>query len=144
METYGFLCVTFGDVAAQAILECCLKRMAKTYKQMDLIAALMVEIDRFVDDLPSGSDFKEIIERLRGDILEDWQTTGTLSALFAKGGFRLKVVACSGDKDGPMVQKLGGAVLGIKWATEEDKFSIPLTVNVSKRRRGVTTGPDMT
>ena len=109
-------------MAAQAILECCLKRMAKTYKQMDLIAALMVEIDRFVDDLPSGSDFKEIIERLRGDILEDWQTTGTLSALFAKAGFRLKVVACSGDKDGPMVQKLGGAVLGIKWATEEDKF----------------------
>ena len=104
----------------------------------------MVEIDRFVDDLPSGSDFKEIIERLRGDILEDWQTTGTLAALFAKGGFRLKVVACSGDKDGPMVQKLGGAVLGIKWDTEEDKFSIPLTVNVSKRRRGVTTGPDVT
>ena len=77
--------MSFGDVAAQAILECCLKRMAKTYKQMDLIAALMVEIDRFVDDLPSGSDFKEIIERLRGEIMEDWQTTGTLAALFAKG-----------------------------------------------------------
>ena len=88
-KAYGFLCVSFGDVAAQAILECCLKRLAKTYKEDDLIAALMVEIDRFVDDLPSGSDFKEIIERLRGEILDNWQTTGSLAALFAKGGFLL-------------------------------------------------------
>ena len=43
-----------------------------------------------------------------------------------------------------MVQKLGGEVLGIKWDTEADKFSIPLTVNVSRRRRGMTTGPDVT
>ena len=27
--TYGFLCVSFGDIAAQAILECCLQRVAK-------------------------------------------------------------------------------------------------------------------
>ena len=43
-----------------------------------------------------------------------------------------------------MVQKLGGAVLGIKWDTEAEKFSIPLTVNVSRRRRGMTTHPDVT
>ena len=43
-----------------------------------------------------------------------------------------------------MVQKLGGAILGIKWDTEVDKFSVPLIVNVSKRRRGMTTGPDVT
>ena len=117
-KTYGFLCVSFGDVAAQAILECCLKRMPKANKHLDLTAALTVEIDRFVDDLPSGSDFKEVIERLRGEILENWQTTGTLAALFAKEGFLLKVVACSGDKNGPMVQKLGRAVLGINLYTE--------------------------
>ena len=57
--------------------------------------------------------------------------------LFVKGGFILKVVACSADKDGPMVQKLGGAVLGIKWNTETDKFTIPLTVNVSHCKRGM-------
>ena len=43
-----------------------------------------------------------------------------------------------------MVQKLGGAILGIKWDTEVNKFSVPLSVNVSKRRRGMTTGPDVT
>ena len=43
-----------------------------------------------------------------------------------------------------MVQKLGGAILGIKWDTETDKFSIPLTVNVTKRRQAETTGPDVT
>ena len=140
-ETYGFLCVSFGDVCAQCILECCLKQIDQTYKHMDIIAAMMILLDRFVDDLPSGSDKKEIIERLRGEILEDWQTTGTLAAMFAMGGFILKVVACSGDKNGPMVQKLGGSVLGIKWCTETDKFSIPLTVNISYRRRGTPTGP---
>jgi hypothetical protein len=110
----------------------------------NLIAALMVEIDQFVDDLPSGSDFKEIIERLRGEILDNWQTTGSLAALFAEGGFLLKVLACSGDENGPMVQKLGGAILGIKWETETDKFSVPLNVNVTQRRRDEPTGPDVT
>ena len=56
----------------------------------------------------------------------------------------LKVVACSGDEDGPMGQKLGGAILGIKWDTETDKFSVPLTVNVTKRIQGETTSLDVT
>ena len=116
-RTYGFLCVSFGDISAQAILECCLKKVAEAGRDMDMVAALMIELDRFVDDLPSRSDLKEVIERLRGEIREDWQTSGTLAALFALGGFLLKVVACSGDPDGPMVQKLGGAVLRIKWDT---------------------------
>ena len=143
-KTYGFLCVSFGDIAAQAILECCLQRVAKLYRDIDWVAALIIEVDRFVDDLPSGSDMIEVINRLRGEILDSWQTTGTLAQIFAKGGFKLKVVACSGDKDGPMVQKLGGAVLGIAWNTETDKFSVPLTVNVSRRRRGLPSGPDVT
>ena len=70
-ETHGFLCVSFGDVCAQCILECCLKQIGQAYKHMDIIAAMMILLDRFVDDLPSGSDKKEIIERLRGEILED-------------------------------------------------------------------------
>ena len=77
-------------------------------------------------------------------ILDNWQTTGTLVRLMVRGGFILKVVACSGDVDGPMVQKLGGVVLGVPWNTESDKCWIPLTVNVSRRRRGMTTGPDVT
>merc|ERR1712074_515724 len=104
---------------------------------------MIIELDRFVDDLPSGSDEKAVIERLRGQILENWQTTGTLAQLMAKDGFTLKVIACSGDEDGPMVQKLGGSVLGIPWNTETDKMSIQLTVNISKRRRGQPTGPDL-
>ena len=67
-----------------------------------------------------------------------------MAALFALGGFLLKVIACSGDQDGPMVRKLGGAVLGIGWDTETDKFSVKLPVNISKRRRGAVTGPVLT
>ena len=117
--------MSFGDIAAQAILECCLQRVAKHHKEIDWVAALIIELDRFVDDLPSGSNERAVLDRLRGQIVEDWQTTGTLAEIFAKGGFKLKVVACSGDKDGPMV-------------------SIKLTVNISKRRRGQATGPELT
>ena len=35
-------------------------------------------------------------------------------------------------------------MLGIKWNTETDKLTIPLTVNISHRRRGAPTGPDLT
>ena len=34
-KTYGFLCVSFGDVAAQAILEVCLQRVAEKNKHID-------------------------------------------------------------------------------------------------------------
>ena len=70
-RTYGFLCVSFGDISAQAILECCLKKIAEAGKDVDLVASVMVELDRFVDDLPSGHDLKEVIARLRGEILEN-------------------------------------------------------------------------
>ena len=93
--------MSFGDICAQAILECSLKQVAEANKDIDIIAALMILIDWFVDDLPR-SDLKEGIERQRGEILDNWQTTGALAAIFAKGGFILKVIACSGDKDGPM------------------------------------------
>ena len=79
--------MSFGDISAQAILECCLKKVAEADRDMDIVASLMVELDRFVDDLPSGHDLKEVIERLRGEIRDDWQTSGTLAALFALGGF---------------------------------------------------------
>ena len=90
----------------------------KTGKSLNSITAKgtnMLSDPYRILDLHSGSDFKEIIERLRGEILDNWQTTGSLAALFAKGGFLLKVVACSGDENGPMVLQLGGAILGIKW-----------------------------
>jgi hypothetical protein len=143
-QTYGFLCVSFGDIPAQVFLECCLRKVAKEYSYIDELAALIILLDRFVDDLPSGSDLRSDILRLRGEILESWQTTGTLAAIMKKGGFLLKVIACSGDPNGPMVQKLGGAILGIRWDTESDRLSIPLTVNISPRRRGSPTGPNIT
>ena len=91
-ETYGFLCVSFGDICAQAILECCLKKVAKAYRYIDEQATLIILLDRFVDNLPSGSDLKEDILRLRGQILEDWQTTGTLAVIMKKGGFTLTLI----------------------------------------------------
>ena len=69
-----------------------MKKVAKAGRDMDMIASLMVELDRFIDDLPSGHDLKEVIERLRGEVRDDWQTSGTLAALFALGGFHARVI----------------------------------------------------
>ena len=50
-QTYGFLCVSFGDIPAQVFLECCLRKVAKEYSYIDELAALIILLDRFVDDL---------------------------------------------------------------------------------------------
>ena len=112
-ETFGSKFVSFGDICAQSLLECCMKMVAIECREINELAALIILLDRFVDDLPSGSDLRSEIERLRGEILENWQTAGTMAEIMKKGGFILKVIACLGDPDGPMVQKLGGA----SWAS---------------------------
>ena len=35
-----------------AILECSLKQVSEVNRHIDTIAALMIELDRFIDDLP--------------------------------------------------------------------------------------------
>ena len=50
----------------------------------------------------------------------------------------------SGEDDGPKLDQLGGAVLGIKWSSQLDMLYIDLTVNISRRRKGRLTGPPLT
>ena len=53
-EMHSFKCVSIGDNGAQALLECCLKLVATEYSDIDKPAALIILLDRLVDDLPSG------------------------------------------------------------------------------------------
>jgi len=56
----------------------------------------------------------------------------------------LKAIALSGERDGEALQKLSGSVLGLKYSTEVDTLSVVFSVNVSPRKRGFVTGPDIT
>ena len=121
-----------------------MQTVAEENKDIDLEAAIKVMVDRFVDDLPTGADLKQLINRFRGAILENWQTSGTLARIFSMGGYVLKVVVCDGDQDQEMINKLGNAVLGVGWDATTDKFIVPLTVNISNRVNGQVSGPDIT
>ena len=143
-RTFGFECVSFGDRPAAAILEVSLREIAERFKHIDPEAALLMLIDRFVDDMPTGHNSIDTINRFRGKILDNYQTTGTLAAIFMQGGYILKVIVVNGDPPGPMVDKLGGAALGLPWDPTTDLITIPLRVNVTQRRRGKAVGPDLT
>ena len=57
-EMQSFKCVSIRDNGAKALLECCLKLVATEYRDIDKPAALIILLDRLVDDLPSGSEVR--------------------------------------------------------------------------------------
>ena len=75
---------------------------------------------------------------------ESYKCDGTIPEILSKGGLRLKAMQMSGEDDGPKLDQLGGAVLGIKWSSQLDMLYIDLTVNISRRRKGRLTGPPLT
>ena len=82
-----------------------------------------------VKELPRGSDLRSKLESLRGRILENWQSTGTMEKILKEQGFKFKVITCSRDKYGPSVRKQGGTILDITWNLWTDTFSTTRTAN---------------
>ena len=70
--------------------------------------------------------------------------TGTMPQIFAKVNWQLKAIAVSGEPDGPALEKLSGSVLGHGHSTGRDVLSVKFRVNISPRKRGKVTGPDIT
>ena len=52
-------------------------------------------------------------------------------------------MAQSFEEDGEDIYKLGGAVLGVPWRSQDDKFIMKISINVSKRKRGLPTEADI-
>ena len=73
------------------------------------------------------------------------QCDGTMPSILSKAKLYLKALACTGEKDGPKLEKLGSAVLGMRLSTEADTIAVKLHANISPRdRRGNPTGPNLT
>ena len=67
-----------------------------------------------------------------------------MSQIFGKANLELKAIAVSGEEDGEALKKLSSTVLGHGYSTESDMLSVVFRVNVTARKRGNPTGPDLT
>ena len=141
---FGYKCVSFGDTPAAILLEICLRITIKMFGYIDIVASRRLFNDMFVDDVTSGGSKEEVL-RFKGN--EDPETLacdGTMPEILKGGNFTLKAVALTGDPDDGALQKLSGTVLGLVYSTNKDTLAVKFRVNVSSRRRGNPTGPDIT
>ena len=141
---FGYLCVSFGDACAAALLEICFRLVIELFGTIDVVAARRLKTDHFVDDITSGGDSTEVL-RFKGT--EDPLTLlcdGTMPKMFGKANWVLKAIALSGEKDGAALEKLSGSVLGHGYSTERDILTVRFRVNISPRKRRMPTGPDLT
>ena len=142
-KVFGYTVVSFGDTPAAALLEICLKLIIMMFYVIDPIAAERLMRDMFVDDVTSGGDVEQVM-RFKGN--EDPETLacdGTMPQILDGGKFKLKAIALSLEPDGEALRKLSGSVLGHPYSTERDTLAVRFYVNVTTKRRGVPTGPDL-
>ena len=142
-RVFGYKCVSFGDVPAAALLEICIRMTIKMFGNIDLKAAHRLFHDHFVDDITSGGTTEEVARFKGSENPETLLCDGTMPQIMKEANLVLKAVAVSGEPDGEALKKLSGSVFGLKYSTERDTLAIVFGVNVSTRRRGMPTGPDI-
>ena len=116
-------------------------------EDIDKVAARCILKDTYVNDGAMGGD-KETAERLIGEVStkDDGSLTytGTLSQIFKKGGFCLKMIVKSGETNPEALKRIGRSVLGHKWSLTEDVFTFQPKVYMGKKtRNGVHMGPQL-
>ena len=146
-QNYGWQVVAFGDRPASCTLEICKDLTAKAGEHIDPVAARAITEDTYVDDGATGGD-EETAQRMIGEVstLEDGSLayTGTLSKIFKKGGFNMKMIVRSGETNPKALEKMGGTVLGHKWDPMEDTFSFHPRVFLGKKgKNGTHSGPEL-
>ena len=98
-QSYGWKVVAFGDQPSSCILEIAKDLTSHAGKVIDEVAAKCISQDTYVDNGATGGD-QETANRLIGEVSinEDGLLTytGTLSEIFQKGGFHLKIIMRSG------------------------------------------------
>ena len=135
-KTYGIETVTFGDKPAACISSIALRETAETYKYLDEETAEKIQHDVYVDDIATGDENKEKVEKHKENI----------KRILEKGGFNIKGFVTSGEKSQESRLLLGtgeaGRVLGICWDPARDEFTVRTRINLSKKYKGARTAPD--
>ena len=142
-QDYGIDRVHFGDRSAACQLEVSKNKVAELGKRIDLEAATKIINDTYVDDGPSGGSV-QAVKRMVGVKNEDGNYTGTISQIFRIGNFHIKEFVVGGDRSQSDENLLGSKVFGYEWNSKDDIMGIKFTVNLSKKKRGVRSLPNLT
>ena len=146
-QSYGWKVVAFGDHPSSCVLEIAKDLTALAGEDINKVTARCISKDTYVDDGALGGD-KETADRLIGEVSinEDGSLTytGTLSQIFQKGGFHLKMILRSEETNPEALRRMGGTVLGQKWSPMEDVFTFQPKVYMGKKaRNGAYNGPQL-
>ena len=142
-EDYGFDCVHFGDRCAACQLEVSKDLIADKFENIDPEAAQRIKDDCYVDDGVTGGT-KEQVERFIGEKYSDGTFSGTIPQILGRGGFKLKAIVRSGERDQEQIDKMGTSVFGYVWDAPLDQMGVKFPVNLSRKKRSVRSQPDLT
>ena len=140
---FAFDVVHFGDRSAACQLEVAKNLIVDTYGDIDKEAAQRIRDDTYVDDGVSGGSSQQV-DRFIGRKSSDGSFTGTVPEILSKGGFGIKAIVRSGEKDTEQIEKLGNSVFGYIWNVTADEMAVKFPVNLSKKRRSVRVEPNLT
>ena len=142
-EDYAIDRVHFGDRSAACQLESSKKKIAKAGESIDPEASRKLIDDTYVDDGFSGGK-KESIERMVGVKDANGKYDGTISQILALGGFEVKEFVIEGDMEQADKNLLGNAVFGYGYDAKTGLMKMPVSLNLSKKKRSIRTLPDLT
>ena len=141
-QDYAIDRVHFGDQSAACQLEVAKRKIAELGRHIDPEAADKIIHDTYVDDSPSGGS-QEAVMRMVGKKDEDGNYDGTLSKIFALGGFKVKQFVVEGDMEQDDDNLLRNKVFGYSYNAKTGVMGVKFSINLSRKRRNARTKPDL-
>ena len=146
-KIFGYQVVAMGDRPAACTLELVKDIAAEMGEEVDLVTALRIKEDTFVDDGCTGGTEEEV-RRMIGTVTESeegsLQYSGLVQVILEKISFRIKMMVRSGEENKTALEKMGGAVLGHSWDPLEDLFTFQPKVFMGKKvASGLHQGPEL-
>ena len=136
----------FGDRPAGCALEVTKKMTVEAGSSVDPVVAEKLRQGSYVDDASCGGS-KEDVDKLIGTVTKEGDKfvyDGSISQIFELGGFKIKVMVRDGESDPDVISMLGGGVLGLPWEPTSDTIQFHFGLNMSQKRQGVRSGPELT
>ena len=136
--TYGYDCVTFGDVCAEMALEIAKSKGADLGREIHVNTAEQLKKKVYVDDAALAAKDKQELERMKGNKREDGTYDGYISQILSKSGMAPKYIAIAGEAGAGEEAQIGGAFLGVGYSCGTDQISFSFPPVYKRKGRGGT------
>ena len=141
-QDYAIDRVHFGDRPAACQLEVSKKKIAELGVSIDEDAAQKLIEDTYVDDGFTGGE-DEDVKRMVGNKDADGNFDGTISRILNLGGYSVKDFVVEGDMEQSDHNLLNNTVFGYGWNPKTGMMKMPISLNMSKKRRNQRTEPNL-